>query len=72
MKRKDTEPATRFALALKLGPLALLRLRAEVLLNLPHEFTLQERERLERIAAAPITEDHSWLGEYDYLFEEDQ
>ena len=55
--------------AIKVGPMALLRLRAEGLLENADEGRIRisdaERERLERIAAAPFEEDRHFLGGFD-------
>jgi hypothetical protein len=55
--------------ALLLGPLAVLRLRAEVLLELSASqivpLTEAEREELDRIAVVPQGDDEAWLGRFD-------
>jgi hypothetical protein len=63
----------RFSQALKLGPLALIRLRAEVLLDWFGEGELADdkREELLRIASTPKPEDREFLGRFDFIFEED-
>jgi hypothetical protein len=65
------DPFRAFEQARKLGPLALLRLRAEVLLRTGHPFRPDELEELERIAAAPHEEDGDYLGAFDFVFEAD-
>jgi len=68
----------RFDLALKLGPLALLRLRAEVLLERindpqkpPVTITDEQREELARIASAPQLDDRAFLGSLAYIYKDD-
>jgi hypothetical protein len=55
--------------ALRLGPLAVLRLRAEVLLELSSSRKVSlsgvEREELDRIAVVPSQDDEAWLGRFD-------
>ena len=64
----------RMTLASRLGPLALLRLRAEVVLrygdsgNIP--LTPAERETLNRIAVAPVGEDKGFLDGFDRYYEQ--
>jgi hypothetical protein len=59
--------------ARRLGPLALLRLRAEILLGRiddhQHQVTVtaEERERLVRVASAPRLEDREFLGGFDFV-----
>jgi hypothetical protein len=59
----------RFTLARSLGPLALLRLRAEVLLEHASrdrvDVTAGELGVLERIAVAPTPDDREFLGTFD-------
>jgi hypothetical protein len=56
----------RFERARQLGPLALLRLRAEVLLeNADVPLTAEERETLDRIAVSPELEDKDFLDGFD-------
>ena len=68
----------RFEQALALGPLALLRLRAECLLRRiddrakPVSVTHDDRERLYRIASAPSLDDREFLGRFDAIYEEDE
>lgn len=70
-------PMNRFEQARNLGSLALLRLRAAVLLEqgrLEPPLTFDERERLERIAVAPHYDDRDWLGGFDdrFVVEDDE
>ena len=71
LRKRDWE---RMRLAARLGPMACLRLRAEVLLNRGNRaevpITFREREVLERIAAAPKEEDREFLGGFDKYLEE--
>lgn len=67
-----------FKQAMALGPLALLRLRAEVLLQRiddaqrPVKISDEQREQLDRIASAPQLNDSEFLGSFDYIYEEDE
>lgn len=60
---------TRFELARRLGPMALLRLRAEVLIEYADQgritLTDAERPEVERITVAPRLEDRDFLGSFD-------
>jgi hypothetical protein len=64
----------RFSQALREGPMALLKLRAEVLLEHEAEWTIPltdgERARLRRIATEPAEEDREFLGTFDRFYEE--
>jgi hypothetical protein len=66
-------PLDRFERARNLGNDALLRLRAEILLDHADHgrisVTAQERETLERIAAFPQPEDREFLGSFDKQLE---
>jgi hypothetical protein len=59
----------RFSQAVKMGPLALIRLRAEVLLARGDAFTdpliREHREELERIASVPKLVDREFLAQFD-------
>jgi hypothetical protein len=63
------DPIERFHQARKMGPLALIRLRAEVLLGRADAFTdpliREHREELERIATVPKLEDRDFLAQFD-------
>lgn len=63
-----------FEKAVQLGPLARLRLRAEVLLQYGDAGTMPltpaEREQLERITASPKDDDDVFLGGFDRFLEE--
>jgi len=63
------DPMDRFDRAVKIGKPALLRLRAEGLLQRANAgeipLTEAERETLERIAAAPKPGDEDFLGDFD-------
>ena len=70
MSRRERNRAdVRAVIALLLGPLAVLRLRAEVLLELSASrkvpLTEAEREELDRIAVVPLRHDEAWLGRFD-------
>jgi hypothetical protein len=66
-----------FEQAIKLGPLALLRLRAETLLariddrDNPVSVSDEDRERLNHIASEPKLSDREFLGSFDFIYEED-
>jgi hypothetical protein len=60
----------RFEEARQLDLLALLRVRAEVLLE-REDIAPEDREELVRIASEPKPEDRDYLGSFDHLFEED-
>jgi hypothetical protein len=68
----------RFEQAMQLGPLVLLRLRAEVLLDRIDEpdnpvlVSDEDRERLNRIASAPELDDREFLGTFDSIYEGDE
>jgi hypothetical protein len=68
------DPIDRFDQARWLGPLALLRLRAEVLLQHAAEGTIPlteaEAERLHRIALMSIPEDAAFLATFDRYYED--
>jgi hypothetical protein len=63
------DPFERFNQARKMGPLALIRLRAEVILGRPdafdHYLIREHREELERIATVPKLEDRDFLAQFD-------
>jgi hypothetical protein len=59
----------RFEQARSMGPLALYRLRAEVLLDGDTQLSGEERELLERIAVVPNASDGELLGRFDRFFE---
>jgi hypothetical protein len=63
------DPVDRFEQARSLGIPALLRLRAETLLDYADKgeitVTPEERDELERIAAAPKPHDAEFLAEFD-------
>jgi hypothetical protein len=61
----------RFKQAQKLGPLALIRLRAEVLLERDN-IVPQDHEELVRIATEPKLDDCEYLVNFDHLFERDE
>jgi hypothetical protein len=65
---RDDNPFRDFELAQKLGPAALLQLRAEVLLQSGYAFTTAEYEVLERIAVVPREGDDDFLAEFDFVF----
>ena len=60
----------RFEEARQLDLLALLRVRAEVLLE-REDIAPEDREELVRIASEPKLEDRDYLGSFDHLFEAD-
>lgn len=61
-----------FELARQLGPVALVRLRAETLLQYYDDrLTDAEREELIRIASAPHENDREYLEQFDDFFEDD-
>jgi hypothetical protein len=62
----------RFEQAMRLGPLAMLRVRAEVLLEGDYPLTDAEREEISRIAVAPKESDGEYLGRFDCSFEEEE
>lgn len=62
----------RFQQAWELGPMALLRLRAEVLLDHPYPLSEADRGQLERIAVEPREGDREWLNQFDFIFEKDE
>ena len=68
-RREQNRADVRAVIALLLGPLAVLRLRAEVLLELSASrkvpLTEAEREELDRIAVVPSRDDEAWLGRFD-------
>jgi hypothetical protein len=73
------DPLNRFIHANALGTLALLRLRAENLLERidnpncrPVTITAGQREKLNRIASAPKEDDHEFLGHFDFIYEQDE
>jgi len=72
MTDKDRQ---RFETARKIGRPALLRLRAEVLLEHGDDGTIplsaDERQQLERIAVNPSDDDTEFLGRFDRFYEED-
>jgi hypothetical protein len=65
-------PMQRFRLAARLGPLALLRLRAEVILERETKgkiwLTPEQHETLDRIAVAPHRKDADYLAKLDHHF----
>src|SRR5262249_21149799 len=70
------DPLDRMGQAIAAGPLAVLRLRAEVLLERIDDeqhpdVSVEEREELARIASAPRLEDCEFLGSFDYLIDEE-
>jgi hypothetical protein len=68
------DPVRRFEQAIKLGPMARLRLRAEILLeyaaNGEIALTPADLERLDRITVAPRPEDAPFLAAFDRYLEE--
>lgn len=70
----NNDALRQFEAARKIGPLALLRLRAEVLLkhgdNGVVPLTIEERAQLERIAVVPNRDDVEFLGTFDRFLEE--
>jgi hypothetical protein len=62
--------------AMRLGPMARFRLRAECLLGYADRgeipLTDDEREEVERITVAPKPEDGDFLGSFDVYFEKMQ
>lgn len=71
-----TDPLERMKQASRLGPLARLRLRAEVLLVYGERgtvpLTADQQEELERISAAPKLEDRDFLGQFDQYLEAEE
>jgi hypothetical protein len=69
------DPMDRFRRQVRLGPLALMRLRAEVLLSYAADDTIPltaaEHEELERIAVAPKAEDSAFLASFDRYLTDD-
>jgi hypothetical protein len=65
----------RFDKAVRLGRMALLRLRAEVLISNADmgnfSLTGDEREELERIAVAPNPNDKEFLNTFDRYYEDE-
>ena len=72
------DPISRHDQAMRLGELACLRLRAEVLLERiydkadPIAVTGEDRDRLDRIASAPKLDDRGFLGRFDHIYEADE
>jgi hypothetical protein len=60
-----TDPFERISPAIKMGPMAVLRLRAEALLQNVMDLTDREQEELGRIASAPREEDGEFLDSFD-------
>ena len=72
-RRRMHEQMRRATQARRLGPLALLRLRAELLLerddhDLRPPLTAAERAELEGITVAPREDDRDWLNGFDGRF----
>lgn len=69
----DDRNRQRLDQAMALGPFALLRLRAEILLGYAERgkfgitLTETQREELHRIAVAPREEDRTYLGGFDHF-----
>jgi hypothetical protein len=74
MTTNDRDAAKRrLTQAIRMGPLALLRLRAETLLGYANEGRIElaqeERDALDRIAVAPDEDDWVFLGQFDQRLE---
>lgn len=66
----------RFELARRLGPLAMIRLRAEILLEYADNGTIPladaERNELDRIAVVPSADDLPFLASFDRYLTDDE
>jgi hypothetical protein len=70
----SNHPFDAFRRAMQIGQPALLRLRAEIILDHGNQeripLTATQREQLERIAVAPCEGDEAFLRDFDRYFEE--